>query len=80
MKMSSEFPSIWVEYKNENSKNVLICGLYREWTKNGDVTQEKQLQSIQILTAQLEAAANEEKEIIVLGDINLCSNNKWYVM
>ena len=74
--MDSEFPSIWVEYKNENSKNVLICGLYREWTKNGDVTQEKQLQSIQILTAQLEAAANEEKEIIVLGDINLCSN-KW---
>ena len=27
----------------------LICGLYREWTKNGDVTQEKQLQSIQIV-------------------------------
>ena len=34
--MDCEFPSIWIEVKNENQKPTLVAGYYREWTQNGD--------------------------------------------
>ena len=33
--MSEKFPSIWLEMKRRNEKELLICGFYREWTRNG---------------------------------------------
>ena len=40
--MDTEIPSIWVEELNENSKNILTCGLHREWPHEGSRTVEQQ--------------------------------------
>ena len=74
--MSEGFPSIWIEIKNENEKNVLIGGFYREWTRHGDSSQRRQIESIRILTTQIEKAAEESKSLLILGDANLCME-KW---
>ena len=37
---------------------------------------EEQLQATKILTKQIEAADLEKKNVVVLGDVNICSN-KW---
>ena len=37
--MDKDFSSIWMEVKNEKTKNTLVCGFYREWTKDGDTSQ-----------------------------------------
>jgi hypothetical protein len=34
--MSTEFPTIWLEIIRTNYKNLLVCGFYREWTRNDD--------------------------------------------
>ena len=73
--MSEKFPSIWLEVKQSYSKNVLVCGLYREWSSDGLLNMEDQLNTIKILTSQIEAADLEKKNIVVLGDVNICTNN-----
>ena len=72
--MSKQFPSIWLELQRESKKNVLIGGFYREWTREGNKTEEGQIQRLKILLNQMEAAAKEEKCIIMLGDANLCAH------
>ena len=74
--MDESFPSIWLEVKIENEKNILIGGFYREWTKNGDNTQARQVEAIRTFTSQIEKAANEDKSLLILGDANLCTE-KW---
>ena len=74
--MDPLFPSIWIELNNTKEKNLLIGGFYREWTRNGDNSQARQVESIRIFTAQIEKAAEEEKSLLILGDANLCSE-KW---
>ena len=71
--MDNDFPSIWLEMKRDTKKNLLVCGFYREWTKDGDNSQERQIQSIKVLTNQIEVASKENKQIIITGDANLCS-------
>ena len=70
---SKDFPSLWIEMENENGKNVLCCGFYREWAPNGDKSIGAQVKSMQKLTGQIEEAAKESKTMIILGDANLCS-------
>ena len=37
--MNEEFPSIWIDYKqDQGKKSTLIAGFYRVWTQEGDKT------------------------------------------
>ena len=54
--MSWDFPSIWVEICKENKKPVFVAGIYREWTQNGDKTEEGQIKRIKIFSNQMELA------------------------
>ena len=44
--MNEEFPSIWIEYKQERKKSTLLAGFYRVWTQEGDKTHGEQLARI----------------------------------
>jgi hypothetical protein len=46
--MSTEFPTIWLEIIRTNYKNLLVCGWYREWTRNDDSTEAGQSQRLKI--------------------------------
>ena len=74
--MNKNFPSIWLEIKQNHRQNLLLCGCYREWSNEGLLNVEEQLTAIKYLTSQFEQADSEQKKIIVLGDVNLCSA-KW---
>ena len=74
--MSSEFPTIWLEITRNNQKNLLVCGFYREWTRNGNNTENEQSLRLKIIIDQMERATRENKSTIMLGDANLCAH-KW---
>jgi len=59
--MTKEFPSIWFEITRSKQKNLLICGFYREWTRNGNNSENEQLVRLKILINQMEQATNEKK-------------------
>ena len=73
---SADFPSIWLELENTNQKNMIIGGFYREWSPGGVKSIEAQVEAMRVFTNQIEQAAAENKNIIILGDANLCSI-KW---
>ena len=54
--MSTEFPSIWLEFPNENKKS-LVVGFHREWSHYGDNTEIAQSQRLDIFTNQIDMAA-----------------------
>ena len=72
--MTKEFPSIWLEITRSKQKNLLICGFYREWTRNGNSSENEQSVRLKILMNQMEQATNEKKTVILLGDANLCAD------
>ena len=74
--MTTDIPSIWVELNVEYSVPVLICGVYREWSHNGDTTEASQVTQIEKFTTQIDEANVSYEKIIITGDINLCST-KW---
>ena len=74
--MSNEFPSIWLEVKQNTGKNLLVCGYYREWSKNGKKTEKEQVESIKVLIEQMEKATNEKNTVVMLGDMNI-NAEKW---
>ena len=74
--MSDKCSSIWVEIGHHSSKKILVCNLYREWrylNQQNDESRSKQAQyeRWQIFISQWEKALNENKEVVVLGDVNL---------
>ena len=73
---STDFPSIWLELEQTNQKNMLMGGFYREWSPGGEKSIEAQLKAMRVFTNQIEQAALENKNIVILGDANLCSI-KW---
>ena len=73
---SADFPSIWLELENTNQKNMIIGGFYREWSPGGVKSIKAQVEAMRVFTNQIEQAAAENKNIIILGDANLCSI-KW---
>ena len=74
--MSDEFPSIWIEINNVPHKSLLISGFYRQWTHETLPKDEAEQNGITILTNQMELATSEKKDVMILGDANLCSL-KW---
>ena len=73
---SPDFPSIWVELENNQGANTVCGGFYREWAPKGIDTIEAQVKAMEVFTSQIENAAAENKNLILLGDANLCSE-KW---
>ena len=74
--MSPLFPSIWLEFNNELDQKIKVGGNYREWSNDGILNSEEQLTSLKILTSQMEKADGENKPIIMMGDMNICTT-KW---
>ena len=74
--MSPDFPSIWLEMTRNNEKGCIISGFYREWTRNGIRSEEEQLKSMEVFTKQMEQASMENKNMILMGDANICTL-KW---
>lgn len=72
--MNKDTPSIWIEMINQYSKNILLCGIYREWKqlKETTVTMQAQTERIDIIGKQISLAESEHKHTILIGDINLC--------
>ena len=67
--MSSEFPSIWVDYKYEpSSKPMLLAGFCRVWTHDGKKS--GQISRIKVFNSQMEKATEYKNSVIVLGDAN----------
>ena len=62
-----------VPYKHVLLVKSLLGGLKRQWTHENLSKDEAQQNGIEILTKQLEKAALEKKEMIIMGDANLCS-------
>ena len=73
---SMDFPSLWIEVENSAGVNSICGGFYREWTPNGKNTIEAQVGAMEVFTDQIERAASETKNLVILGDANLCSN-RW---
>ena len=74
--MSNSFPSIWLETNETGQNPIIICGIYRVWTKDGIKSMEEQLKSMEVLNLQIVKGTEKVKSVIMLGDINLCSQ-KW---
>ena len=74
--MSPDFPSIWVEKKNEGKKSIVIGGFYREWNHNGKKSVSSQIKGMRIFAKQIERAVEDGKPCVIMGDANLCSR-KW---
>ena len=53
-----------------------MCGFYREWTIEGTKSLKSQLAAMKIMTKQIEVASKENKQMIIMGDANLCTR-KW---
>ena len=73
--MSSTFSSIWVEVSTSHKDSVIFGGFYREWTSNGENSEESQLKRMSCLTEQISSASGKNP-VILTGDANLCSL-KW---
>ena len=74
--MNEKFPSIWIEVIEKQKGSVLICSFYREWNSNGNISEESQIERLEILISQIELANTNEQKLILIGDLNLCSL-KW---
>ena len=74
--MSSGFPSIGMEIQAKHTKNTLVFGFYREWTRIGFISDHEQCEILETLTAQMNAANSEGKLVIMLGDANM-DGLKW---
>ena len=75
--MSCEFPSIWVDYTSDpNTKPMRIAGFYRVWTQDSVKNTGCQMAAIKVFTSQLEIASENQNNVIIMGDANLCAE-KW---
>ena len=71
--MTTEIPTIWLELTGH--RKVMICAVYREWSPK-DGSSAAASEAMDSLCSQIRKAATLSKNIIVMGDINLCSE-KW---
>ena len=74
--MNNTFSSVWLEAGLPRQKKILTCNLYREWqyldqNDKQSLSPENQLARWNTFIEQWEQAASENKEIHVLGDVNI---------
>ena len=56
---------------------MAIGGFYRQWSKNGiKLNEAEKTKSIEEFANQLQEIAAKYQNIVILGDVNLCSK-KW---
>ena len=69
--MTYGVPSIWMELKTEHSVPVAICGVYREWSHNGDTSEAAQIKQMEEFTNQIDVASATFEKLIISGGIVL---------
>ena len=75
--MDDNISSIWVSLGFKYQRRILVGGLYREWqllgrNDNGvSLSETAQLSRWKVFLSQWERAIAEDKETIVLGDVNI---------
>ena len=76
--MNSNFHSIWLELEDPSLKinSTLIAGFYRVWTHNLENSEASQIKRWKIFTNQINSAAKNDANIVIIGDSNL-DYNKW---
>ena len=65
--MNDGISSIWIEIVRKNQKNILCCGVYREWSQNPSM-------DLRTLCDQVDNATSEKKPTLIQGDFNLNSD------
>ena len=71
------FPSIWSKVLEKGQKPVTVGGFYREWSKDGKLTIEEQVTSIEVFTKPIkDLHTNVETNLII--SVNLLKRNKLY--
>ena len=74
--MSTTFPSVWIEVQDKFKSKTVIGGFYRQWSSNGKLTVPEQVTQIEGFCNQISTAATPNGKMVILGDVNLCSE-KW---
>ena len=74
--MNDTFSSIWLEVGLPRKKKILVCNVYREWQylrqiDNSSLDVHKQHLRWSTFIDQWERALLENKEVVVMGDMNL---------
>ena len=75
--MNDKVNSIWLSLGLKNQKKITLGGLYREWQQLGggvnsnSGTQHEQLKRWKMFLSQWKDALSEDKETVVLGDLNI---------
>ena len=72
--MSEAIATLWLQVTRSDGRRVLMCGVYREWDHEGRNSMSDQSERLDVLTMQLDKGTLDSKSVVVLGDINLCSN------
>ena len=76
--MSNKTSAVWLEVGLPNKRKFLVCNVYREWgymnqPDKSSNSKEAQFERWSIIIENWLKALNEDKEVIVLGDVNLNS-------
>ena len=79
--MSKDISAIWLEIGLPNKRKILVCNCYREWGYLNQPNKQSHSLAAQLLRWQTlvdswQKALDENKEVILLGDINIDSL-KW---
>ena len=74
----SGLSSIWLELGHKGSKKILVCNIYREWQymhqqDKSSLSNASQLLRWERFIESWKRALEEDKEVIVMGDINIDS-------
>ena len=73
--MNDCIPTVWLDFKKDKQKSLLLGFYYREWSPSRNSSMEAQLEALTELMRQIHKAT-ETKDVILMGDMNLCSQ-KW---
>ena len=74
--MSDSFSSVWLECGLPRQKKILICHAYREWSNlaqgnSNSGRLDSQLERWLLFLDQWERSLSEDREVIVMGDMNI---------
>lgn len=74
--MAPGVPTVWVELARQRQPNLIIGGAYRQWTSSAQSGALKfgrkfERDQLEVIVAQMRAAAAESRAVVVLGDFNL---------